>query len=291
MGTTTLIITDPTPFDRGTSLPAVCGDGVWEGAEVCDPGVKPTELTLDLCAATCDAAAHMANGTTGAYSLTLTGRLLRTNLSVDGRTGNTLEPNDDLIGLGPSCGIRADGAAITLDVYGPELEGDFVDCAAASAKLCALDSAGEVACNHSSLEVTPPGPFVDVAVSHAGRACAVDSQGFPVCWGPNAYTIDPGTQPLDSLVGGSVHEFCGLTGGRVVCLGEPGQVLLGTDWVHVTTLGAWRCGQRADFSGECHDLDDNVVTLPDGIDMAASVGSVCVLTGSGTLACERLPQG
>jgi cysteine-rich repeat protein len=123
------------------------------------------------------------------------------------------------------CGIVADGS---ISCYGdtaatgtasPPTGSDWVSIHGGN-HVCAMDSAGGVACFGSGAYPTPAAPFASVRAGEPG-ACAVSTSGGITCW-PEAGNIareEPAGRWLAVDMG--YRAACALdTGGRVYCWGQ-----------------------------------------------------------------------
>jgi alpha-tubulin suppressor-like RCC1 family protein len=253
-------------------VPAVCGDGVVEGTEVCDDG-GPSET----CSAACEVIPRVTIGVAHSCSL--------------GKAGNVTCWGDNSLGQ--------------LAVNATQR---FRQISAGDWHTCGVTLAGALTCwgDNKSGQASPPvGRFrwVSAGVYHT---CGLRETGAVVCWGfgstgsncdPNNYTYDCGQAESPSgafahLDAGAFHNCALDAAGNATCWGddEYGQSdpFAGT-FVSLTSGTLISCGIDQGGRLACWgDLADVGGALPAGgpyVQASAGVLHACVLDTSGAVTC------
>ena len=156
---------------------------------------------------------------------------------------------------------------------------------------CALQTDGQARCDTAGGVVKVPGPFVALTVGR-GHACALNSRGFPTCWGENgAGQATPVPWDMLKISAGDEHTCALDVSGMPVCWGSnsAGQSTpVGGPYVDITAGGAHTCAINAAGAVTC--WGDNTLgqsAPPTGPFSTISAGGnhTCALTPVGLVEC------
>ncbi len=156
---------------------------------------------------------------------------------------------------------------------------------------CALQTDGQARCVTAGGTTLYPGPFVALTVG-AGHACALNSTGFPTCWGENgAGQAHPVPWDMLAISAGREHTCALDIHGMPVCWGldDAGQSSpVGGPYVDITAGGDHTCALNS--AGWVTCWGDNAAgqsTPPGGPYSTVSAGEdhTCALTPEGQVEC------
>ena len=218
-------------------LPSVCGNGVVEGAEICDDGSpSPT------CGTTCQLRPKVVTGVGHSCALGPTGMV---RCWGDNSLGQLLVPSlrfkQVSAGAWHTCGITLAGGLACWGTKGTAKAtppgGLFRQVSAGAYHTCGIRDSGTISCwgfgatsspcdpdgrTYECGQAAPPsGPF---AVLEAGafHNCALDDAGRATCWGDAAFgQSTPPTGTFAALSAGTVYTCALDLKGVMTCWGDP----------------------------------------------------------------------
>ena len=277
--------TDTTDTFDPTRIEAVCGDGVVEGAEVCDDGNTDD---ADFCAGDCRSAGEIT-----VYNGQILGRWVTDQPQAFVLEGGdaVAQPIDEgaprLGHLGDGCGIDTAGRIVIPGEGATTVLGaGQVDCAVHAAGACGMTASGNVTCEDEDA-VVPNAGYVDVAVGNV-NGCGVTRGGYLVCWGARSDRIVPESAAYSSVEGGRKPEMCGVAAGALWCSDEIG--LPGNDFVAALAGDGVRCGLHVTGLLECLVDEVDVIDLDGVVDAALYNRLLCMVTNQGAVDCRRIPS-